>query len=262
MGFDYSLQPYVGCEYNCTYCYVRAMPVQRMNPYGLSWSKWISPKENAAKLLWDAGKRGKLANARIFFSSATDPYTPIERKLQITRACLEVFATYPAGLLLLQTRSPWVTRDIDLLKKVQNLIVSMTITTDDEKVRKLCEPNSASLTLRRTALQQLRDNEICTQVSVSPILPCDPGRLAKQLDQCADRVVLDDFFCGDGAGGKRSRPTLERLRKAGYSDWAKPGSIEKLRPHFERVLGKSRVGLSQQGFSDFAAYRRILQKLE
>ncbi len=247
-GFTHSLQPYVGCEFACQYCYVREMAVQRANPYRLPWSRWLAPKMNVADRLRREAQRGKTRAARIFCSSVTDPYTPAERRLRLTRACLEVLTEYPPEFLLLQTRSPFVTRDIDLLRRLPASIVSVTVTTDDEAVRRRLEPNAPSLRMRLESLAVLRRAGLRTQAAVSPLLPCDPGRLAEQLEPLCDRVVVDDFFAGDGAGGRRSRAALALLREAGHIPWTEPGYAGAVLEVFRRVFGGERVGYSAAGF--------------
>jgi DNA repair photolyase len=251
-GFDYSLQPYVGCEFACTYCYVRELAVQRANPYGLPWSRWISPKTNARELLARAARRGILDGAHIFCSSSTDPYTPLERRLLLTRGCLEVMLTTPPAALILQTRSPLVVRDADLLARIPTLVASMTVTTDDERVRRALEPNAPSIRLRIEALARLRAAGVRTQAVVSPLLPCDPERLAAMLDPAADRVIVDDFFAGDGAGGRRSRAAMEKLRALGFAAFTEPGYAADALARLRRVLGAERVRWSQEGFGDLA----------
>jgi DNA repair photolyase len=248
-GFTHTLQPYAGCEFSCAYCYVREMSVQRANPYRLPWSEWIAPKTNApARLLRDA-ERGALDAARVFCSSATDPYTPAERKWKLTRGCLEVMAQRPPAFLTLQTRSPLVQRDADLLARIPTVLVSITVTTDDEHVRRLLEPNAPCIALRIDALAALRAAGVPTQAAVSPLLPCDAERLARRLEPVADRVVVDDFFRGDGAGGRRSRTALDRLRTAGFGAWAEPGYADAAIEVFRRVFGAERVGISAEGFA-------------
>jgi DNA repair photolyase len=247
--FTHTLQPYAGCQFRCSYCYVREMSVQRANPYRLPWSEWIAPKTNAPERLLREAQRGVLAGARIFCSSATDPYTPIERKWRLTRGCLEVLVQHPPAFLTVQTRSPLVLRDVDLLARIPTALVSVTITTDDERVRRLLEPNAPSIALRVGALAKLRAAGVPTQVAVSPLLPCDPQRLAGMLEPIADRVVIDDFFRGDGAGGRRSRTALLQLRAAGYATWAEPGYADAAIEIFRNVFGTQRIGVSAKGFA-------------
>jgi DNA repair photolyase len=228
---------------------VRELAIQRANPYGLSWSSWIEPKMNAPELLRHDAERGRLDRARIFCSSATDPYTPLERKLRLTRGCLEVMAERPPDALLLQTRSPLVVRDADLLVRIPRLWASMTICTDDESVRRALEPNAPGTKRRLEALAVLRAAGIRTQAAVAPLLPCDPARLAELLDPVVERVVVDDFFRGDGANGRRSQAALTLLRAMGFGRWAEPGYAEETIAQLRRRLGTERVLLSKEGFS-------------
>jgi DNA repair photolyase len=248
-GFTHSLQPYTGCEFSCAYCYVRALAVQRANPFGLPWSEWIAPKVDVAERLRREAVRGATRDARIFCSSATDPYVPIERRLALTRACLEVLAEHPPALLVVQTRSPFVARDAALLARIPGAVASVTVGTDDDRVRRLLEPNAPGIGLRVAALAQLRAAGVRTQAAVAPLLPGDPERLARRLEPVADRVVVDDFFRGDGAGGRRSHAALERLRAAGFAAWTEPGYADETIAVFRRVFGAERVGVSAEGFA-------------
>jgi DNA repair photolyase len=249
IGFSHSLQPYVGCEFSCHYCYVRELAVQRANPYQLPWSEWISPKTDVPDRLRREAERGATRSARIFCSSATDPYVPLERRLGLTRGCLEVLEAHPPALLVVQTRSPFVVRDAALLARLPSAIASLSITTDDDRVRRLLEPNAPSIARRIETLARLRAAGVRTQAAVSPLLPGDPERLARRLEPVADRVVIDDFFRGDGAGGRRSRRALERLRAAGFASWAEPGYADDAIACFRRVFGDERVGVSAAGFA-------------
>jgi DNA repair photolyase len=251
-AYSHTLQPYSGCEFACRYCYVREMTPQRMSPERLPWSTWIAPKKNAPELLARLADRGKLDDARIFCSSVTDPYTPLERRMGLTRGCLEVMAQRPPAALVVQTRSPFVARDAALLSRMPAAVVSMTIATDDESVRRVLEPNAPGTALRIETLRRLREAGVRTQAAVAPLLPGDPARLAQLLDPWVDRVVVDDFFRGDGAGGRRSRVALECLRDLGYAEWAEPGYADRAVEIFRDVLGPERVVVSQAGFNDLA----------
>lgn len=248
-GYTHTLQPYSGCEFSCVYCYVREMMPQRTSPEGLDWSRWIAPKKNAPELLAGDAQRGRLAGARIFCSSVTDPYTPLERRLGLTRGCLEVMVRTPPAGLVIQTRNPLVLRDLDLLARIPTAGVSMTVTTDDEVVRRAFEPNAPGTDLRIEALGRLRAAGIPTQAAVAPLLPGDPERLARRLEPVVDRVVVDDLFLGDGAGGRRSRVARAQLGEAGYAEYARPGRAAAARAAFCDVLGRERVGFSQEGFN-------------
>ncbi|MAE94083.1 MAG: radical SAM protein [Deltaproteobacteria bacterium] len=250
--FTHTLQPYVGCQFSCVYCYVREMAVQKTNPYGLPFSAWISPKRNAVELLARAAKRPSFAHTRIFCSSSTDPYTPLERTERLTRGCLEVMVEHPPEALVLQTRSPLIERDAELIARLPRAAVSFTVTTDDEAVRRAFEPDSPRFARRIQVLAALRAKGLRVQAAISPLLPCDPERLAVALAPHVDRVVVDDLFAGDGAGGRRSGPALERLRALGYEAWAEPDLAERSLDRFRAVLGPDRVAHSQAGFNDLS----------
>jgi DNA repair photolyase len=247
-GFTHSLQPYVGCQFSCVYCYVREMTVQRANKFGLPWSRWLLAKRNAPELL----ARARFEGARIFMSSATDPYTPVERELRLTRRCLEVFAQRAPAALIVQTRSPLVLRDVDLLARIPRLAVSFTVTTCDERARRLLEPDSPKFARRIATLRALRQAGVRVQAAISPLLPGDVRALARALSPLAQRVVVDDFFRGDGAGGTRSRAALRKLEAAGYAAWTRPGYAQDAVDILRRELGAERVVESHAGFADLA----------
>lgn len=96
-GFDYSLNPYRGCAFNCSYCYAPAFVFDEQARR--NWGRWIAVKANAELLLRAAGSKGKLRGKNLYLSTVTDPYQPIERKLELTRACLQVLLEYPPRLL-------------------------------------------------------------------------------------------------------------------------------------------------------------------
>jgi DNA repair photolyase len=260
-GFTHSLQPYVGCEFTCAYCYVRELAVQRANPHRLAWGEWIEPKRNAPALLARAAERGALGAARIFCSSATDPYTPLERSFRLTRGCLEVLAAHPPAALVLQTRSPLAERDLDVLARIPTALLSVTLTTDDERVRRLLEPDSPSIARRVALLGAARAAGVRTQAALAPLLPCDAERLAALVGPVADRVLVDDFFRGDGAGGRRSAAALARLRAEGFGAWTEPGYAAEATAVLRRRLGADRVVESQAGFADLAWTRRPIAAL-
>jgi DNA repair photolyase len=249
-AFTHTLQPYVGCEFSCVYCYVREMTVQRANPYQLPWSHWVSPKTNAPELLAARARRGGMRPLRIFCGSTTDPYTPLEGRMRLTRRCLEVLVDQPPAALVMQTRSPLVLRDKSLLARLERTLVSVTVATDDETVRRSFEPNAPGTRLRVEALRELRASGVPTQAAIAPLLPGNPERLARWLEPVVDRVVVD--FQGDGAGGSRSRAALRQLHSQGFADFCQPGYASEAIECFRRILGPERVLVSQEGFNDLS----------
>ncbi|MFM6310757.1 MAG: radical SAM protein, partial [Dolichospermum sp.] len=121
-AYDFTLNPYRGCQYGCSYCYAAAFsPNDKMRQ---DWGKWVIFKENAAEVLakeleaWC--RKNPNQPPRIYMSSVTDPYQPLESKHQLTRSLLEVMLDYRPHLVI-QTRSPIITRDIDYLQRFQRL---------------------------------------------------------------------------------------------------------------------------------------------
>jgi DNA repair photolyase len=248
-GFHYSLNPYRGCAFNCSYCYAPAFVFDEAARR--DWGRWVDVKANAVELLHDAGRRGKLRGKNVYMSTVTDPYQPIERRLGLTRGCLEAMLDYPPRLLTIQTRSPLVVRDIDLFERMRgHVAVCMSITTDDEQVRKIFEPACAPLDARLAAIRTIRAAGIPTQASIAPLLPCNPERLAALLDPAVDWVVVSTFRDDGGNGAKTRALAAELYRKHGYGNYLHKGdthaeaTIETLR----HVLGPERVRIGKDGF--------------
>ncbi len=170
---EWSLNPYQGCEHGCIYCYARNSHQYWGFSAGLDFEQKIIIKENAAALLAKTFDHPKWKPSPVMFSGNTDCYQPIERKLGITRACLEVFVRYrhPVGLI---TKNSLILRDIDLLEKLaqHNLVhVHVTITTLDESLRQKMEPRTASAKKRLSVISQLSERGIPVGAMLGPIIP-------------------------------------------------------------------------------------------
>ena len=256
--FAYSLNPYIGCAFGsargCPFCYVRALPVARAHPGG--WGEWVIAKLNLPERLEvelkGLAESGRLPETAIFMSSATDPYQGWEHRLGLTRRTLEVLARYPPRRLLIQTRSPLVERDIDLILSLgSRAIVSITLETDNDRVRRAITPTSPSVMRRIAAMRRLRSAGIVTQMAIAPMMPNDPEHFASIADEVANRVIVDTYFDGDGANGRRSRALGigELYVQLGYGEWFKPGVEAVLLAALRERLGKERVLFSRDGFN-------------
>ncbi len=256
-GFGFTLNPYVGCAFGdnggCPFCYVRALPVARAESG--PWGGWVVAKRNLAAMLERELKTlgaARLGATTIFMSSATDPYQGLERRLKLTRAALEAFIRHPPRRLLVQTRSPMVERDLDLLRALgDRVIVSLTIETDDDSVRRALAPTSPSVDRRIRCARRIRAAGVFVQVAIAPMMPNHPERFAAMLDEVARRVIVDTYFDGDGANGRRSRALnigalYERL---GYEGWFRPGAEAELMAALRSRLGAERVLFSREGFN-------------
>jgi DNA repair photolyase len=256
-GFGFTLNPYVGCAFGanggCPFCYVRALPVARAESG--PWGAWVVAKQNLALVLERELQRlgpARLAATTIFMSSATDPYQGFERRLGLTRAALEAFIRYPPRRLLVQTRSPMVERDLDLLRTLgERVIVSLTIETDDDSVRRALTPTSPAIERRLRCARRIRAAGVFVQVAIAPMMPNHPARFAAVLDAVARRVIVDTYFDGDGANGRRSRAlNIGALyQRLGYEGWFRPGAESELMAALRARLGTERVLFSRAGFN-------------
>src|SRR3989442_2316618 len=150
-GFDWTCNPYLGCSFGCTYCYAMFLPQNRRPKE--DWGKWFQAKANAVELATKTA--AKIAGQALYLSSVTDPYLPVERGLKLTRGILEAILPHQPRLLV-QTRGPLVTRDLDLLAQFRAVRVNVSIPTDSESVRHVFEPKAPPLELRWQALAPIR----------------------------------------------------------------------------------------------------------
>lgn len=190
--YDYTLNPYSGCAFGCIYCYAAFFaPTDEQHE---QWGKWVEVKENALELLQRKRKR-PMIDKKIYMSSVTDPYQPVERKLELTRAILRELLDYHQVRLVVQTRSPLVTRDLDLLREFKHVRVNMTITTDDENVRQTFEPYCASTAQRLAAIATVAAAGVEACVTMAPLLPvADAAGFAESLlETGVERFAIQDF---------------------------------------------------------------------
>lgn len=249
VGFTHSLNPYSGCTFSCKYCYVREMPIQRFKD--IPWGEWLDIKINAGENfrneMMKLRKKEKTVN--IFMSSATDPYQPIERKTGITRAILEEMLENPPDLLQIQTRSPLITRDIDLLQQLTEtckVLVSMTIETDREDIKQIFSPFAPGVNIRLKALKEVHDAGIPTQASISPVLPFTPD-FPKALEGIVDHIWIDTLSIGDGSMGKRSKrlgmPDL--FEEHELSKWYQHDLHERVKKYFYKYFPSDMIRVSK-----------------
>src|SRR6266536_3734352 len=173
MPFAWTINPYRGCEFACKYCYARYTHEFMEMRNGIEFEQKIYAKQHAADLLRQELRRVK-AGEQIAIGTATDPYQPIEKKLEITRAILQEFARHSGFELGIVTKSAMVVRDIDLLQAIsQNnrIAVNFTVTTVDPDLARILEPRAPRPDLRLEALRKLRHAGIRAGVICAPVLP-------------------------------------------------------------------------------------------
>lgn len=182
---DYSLNPYVGCEHGCRYCY--AMYMRRFTGHTERWGEFVDVKINAPELLEAEIKRKKTGT--VWLSGVCDPYQPVERRYRLTRRCLEILIEHNWPVTI-QTKSPLVLRDINILIRAKNLEVGFTVTTADENIRRIFEPYAPSINKRIEALGMLHSKGVRTFAMIAPMLPGAEG-LVELLKGKIDYAILD-----------------------------------------------------------------------
>jgi len=183
--FDYTVNPYVGCEHGCTYCYARFM--KRFTGHKEAWGKFVDVKVNAISLLKNEIKNKKVG--RVWISGVCDPYQPLEKEYELTKGCLEVLLRY-GWPVTIQTKSPHVLRDMESLTEFDEIEVGLTITTADENIRKIFEPKSPPVKQRIETLEKLHSEGVKTFAMIAPLLPKAEGLVA-QLSGRVEYVLID-----------------------------------------------------------------------
>ena len=254
-GFTHTLQPYIGCQFACEYCYVKALTVHRFHQPLLAWGKYAHPRTNIDVRLRTelsrAARKDQLARTLIFMSSVTDPYQAIERRYRLTRACLDVMLDLCPGLLVVQTRSPYVVDDFDRLKALgEHCWLNVSLETDLDEVRRLVTPLAPSIEQRLDVIRQANALGLNLQVTVSPCLPfSNVEKFGSLLLGLANRVIVDSYASGDGMKGRRTAksaiPALYSSQQLG--DWHSEEKALALFDWLQQRIGE-RAGWSQQGF--------------
>jgi DNA repair photolyase len=230
VGFETSINPYRGCEHGCIYCYARPTHEYLGFSAGLDFESKIMVKTDAPELL-----RAELESRRwqpqvVVMSSVTDPYQPIEKKLRITRGCLEMLAEFRNPVAII-TKNRLVTRDVDLFRELASYnaaAVNISVTSLDLELQHVLEPRTSAPGARLEAIEQLRDAGVPVGVMVAPIIPgLTDHEVPKILQACAK------------AGAQFAGYTIVRL------PWAVAPLFEHwLEEHFperkERILGRIR----------------------
>ncbi|KUK55287.1 MAG: Radical SAM domain protein [Atribacteria bacterium 34_128] len=223
--YEYVINPYLGCQHGCFYCYACFM--KKYSGHREPWGQFVDVKVNAPELLKKEIARKK--PGEIWISGVCDPYQPQEAKYKLTRQCLEILAekNWP---VIVQTKSPLVLRDIDILKKGGNFQVGFSIATADEAIRKLFEPDAPSINERIAALEKLHQTGIKTYTMIAPLLPGAEG-LAEILAGKVDYIIIDRMnynhanwvYRKYGLEDKKTDEFFQRIEKKISSSFQKLG---------------------------------------
>ncbi|MCY3558753.1 MAG: radical SAM protein [Chloroflexi bacterium] len=287
-AYDFTLNPYSGCGFGCTYCYAAffARDAEKRD----NWGYWVNVKQNAVELLSRPRQQSKLDGALIYMSSVTDAYQPVERELGMTRGLLEIMAygsvqdpnaveptqasmfaestptRYAASghapRLVVQTRSPDVTRDIDLFQQIKEnggkVQVNMTVTTDDETVRKTFEPSCPSNARRIDAIRQVHEADVQACVTLTPLIWANDAEVFAQrlLDTGIERFIIQPFKFTSGKFVAQTRQGALKLMADLLDCSPHPQAIEhSYMQRYQRdfsvikdMLGDNLVGEAKEGF--------------
>lgn len=183
--YPWVINPYTGCAHRCSYCYASFM--KRFTGHLEPWGDFVDVKVNAVDLLRKEILKKK--PDRVWVSGVCDPYQPLEGKYQLTRQCLAILAEH-GWPVTVQTRSPLIMRDIDILKTGKDWQVGLSITTADDSIRKLFEPSAPPIQARVDALEKLHQAGIHTFVMIAPMLP-GAEALPEILSGKVDTIILD-----------------------------------------------------------------------
>lgn len=237
--YKYTLNPYGGCAFGCEYCYARFFaPSSEQRE---TWGQWVLVKTNARELIARACRSGALNSGdAVYMSSVTDPYQPLERRLELTRAVLEtILGCDVQPRLTIQTRSPLVTRDIDLFERFEKLRVNVTITTDSEDVRRRYEPRCPPIQARIKAAAALSAAGVRIGISISPMLPLKDAEAfgARLADLRAEEYVTQ--YLKPGRSQFAAGTSSEALRRVWEDGWGLR-EYRQAREQLARALGDER----------------------
>jgi DNA repair photolyase len=227
-GATWCVNPYGGCAHACRYCYATFMG--RYSGHTEPWGTWVDAKVNAPEIL--DRQLARAVRGKVILSSVTDCYQMAEARYRLTRRCLEALLRhgFPVDVL---TKSPLVLRDLDLLREFPDVEVGLTVTTNDERIRKAFEPGAPPIGERLRALAALRDAGIPVYAFVGPLLPCDPEALGRLLAPLVGEVLVDRM----NYVGKSSR----LYARLGLSRWLEPDFADDAVARLREALGETQI---------------------
>ena len=232
LPFTHAINPYRGCEFGCRYCYARYTH-EFMEMVPEEFEQKIYFKQNAAWLLEQELKRLK-PGTTIALGTATDPYQPLERRQQVTRSLLEVFARHSGFRLGIVTKSPLIVRDLELLRKIADhnrVTVHFTVTTTDVKLARILEPRAPRPDLRLHAVARLREAGLRAGVMCSPLMPgiTDSFAALEAVARAAAEADASFFVSGALFLKPCSLPTFFKFVEQHF-----PGQIDAYRKRYEK----------------------------
>ena len=251
MMFGWSLNPYMGCVHQCTFCYVRAFERRADRPFDDRYGTSIRVKVNIAEVLRRELARPRWEHETVAIGAATDPYQPAEARYQLTRSCIEALfeAHNPFNII---TRGPLILRDLDVLQEASrraDVRVTFSVPTLDDEIWRTTEPGTAPPRQRLRVLKRLVDGGINAAVGMAPILPgiSDKPELLREVVKAAREAGATGVW----ANVLNLRPgTREHFLAHLAEDW--PEEAERYERLYARrvYLGKDVTGPLQATISE------------
>ena len=235
MAFKWSLNPYMGCVHQCTFCYVRAFELRADRPYDDRYGQSIRVKTNVVEVLRAQLARATWQQEAVAIGAATDPYQPAEGRYRLTRGCIEALgeAANPFSII---TRGPLIVRDADVLAEAARraqVSVTFSVPTLDDEVWSKTEPGTAHPRQRLRALKTLVDAGVQASVGMAPLLPGISDR--PELMEQVVREAREAGACGVWANLLYLRPgTREHFLTALAEDYP-----EQLRAYERLYAGRA-----------------------
>ena len=285
MGF-WSINPYVGCAFGCAYCYARdthRWTLERAGEVGTrivaempAWQAFerrVLVKENAAQCVRDALKtsRAPRPGESVVIGSATDPYQPAERRFRVTRSVLEALVDARGVRITIITKSPLVTRDIDVLARLTQrgrVSVHITLTTVDRDLARRLEPRAPTPEARLRAVRRLADAGIAVSVNCMPVLPGitdNPAMLRELVAKVAEAGADNLAACALRLRSASRRTYLPFVRETfpelaasyertyGRAAYASETYREGLSAFMKRLCAKHGLGPRDGRYDEFAS---------
>lgn len=253
IGFSASINPYRGCEHGCAYCYARPNHEYLGLSAGLDFETKLFVKEDAPALLEKELSSPRWSPETLVLSGVTDPYQPVERKLRVTRGCLEVLERFRNPVAMI-TKSELITRDLDLLASLAGLGAAaayLSVTTLDPALSRLLEPRAALPERRLAALRALAAAGVPCGVMVAPVIP-----------GLTDHEIPSILHAARAAGATRAGYVVLRLPhgvKELFEGWLRsrfPDRAEKVLARVRDLRGgalyDARFGVRQTGVGVWA----------
>lgn len=250
--YDGVINPFIGCSFGCAYCY--ASNFANSAQMQQTWGSWVNAKTNIYQQV-DSLPKGSLNGKTIYMATATDPYQPLERQALATRVVIESLVdNQPQVKLVIQTRSPLVERDVDLFHELSQaggkLQVNMTVTTDNEDVRRMFEPGCPTNHARLKTVAALVNQKVQTCITMTPLLPLknavDFGE--ELLATGCRRFIIQDFHAPQQPDKRFVRGTDRR-------------AVALLEQHYEMEEEDARQAYRREYFRNRDALRSMLPKM-